>query len=46
MEFALGLGTGMIIMGAVAMRLKVLIMKEVELLKDYDTWKEWKNKSN
>jgi uncharacterized membrane protein YciS (DUF1049 family) len=45
MEFALGLGTGMFIMGAVAMRLKVLIMKDIERLKDFDTWKEWKNES-
>jgi hypothetical protein len=44
MDFALGLFTGMFIMWAVAMRLKVLIMKEIEKLKDFDTWKEWKNK--
>jgi hypothetical protein len=43
-DFALGLGTGLIIMWAVAMRLKVLIMKDIEKLKDFDTWKEWKNK--
>ena len=45
MDFALGLGTGIIITWAVAMRLKAEWKKEVELLKDYDTWKEWKNKS-
>jgi hypothetical protein len=45
MDFALGLGTGIIITWAVAMRLKVECKKEVELLKDFDTWKEWKNKS-
>ena len=43
MDFALGLGTGLIIMWAIAMRLKVEWKKEVELLKDFDTWKEWKN---
>lgn len=45
MTFALGLGTGLIIMWAVAMRLKVELMKEIEKLKDFDTWKEWKNKT-
>jgi hypothetical protein len=44
MEFGLGLFAGMFIMWAVAMRLKVFIMKEIEKLKDFDTWKEWKNK--
>jgi hypothetical protein len=45
MDFTLGLFTGMFIMWAVAMRLKVELKKEIELLKDFDTWKEWKNKS-
>ena len=44
MEFGLGLFTGMFIMWFVAMRLKVLIMKDIEKLKDFETWKEWKNK--
>lgn len=44
-DFALGLGIGIIITWAIAMRLKVEWKKEVELLKDFDTWKEWKNKS-
>lgn len=44
MEFGLGLFTGMFIMWAVTMRLKVLIMKDIEKLKDFDKWKEWKNK--
>jgi uncharacterized membrane protein YciS (DUF1049 family) len=43
MDFALGMLTGMIIMGAVAQRLKVMIMKDMEKLKDFETWKEWKN---
>ena len=43
-DFALGLGTGLIIMWAVAMRLKVLIMKDIEKLKDFETWNKWKNK--
>ena len=46
MDFALGLGTGMIIMFVIAKRLLREMKKEVELLKDFDTWKEWKNKSN
>lgn len=44
MDFALGLLTGMIIMGVIAQRLKVFILKEIEELKDFETWKEWKNK--
>jgi hypothetical protein len=46
MDFALGLGTGLIIMWAIAMRLKVEWKKDIEKLKDFDTWKKWKNKSN
>lgn len=44
MDFTLGLLVGMIIMAAIAQRLKVFILKEIEQLKDFDTWKEWKNK--
>ena len=46
MDFALGLGTGLIIMWAIAMRLKVEWKKDIEKLKDFDTWKKCKNKSN
>ena len=41
MEFGLGLFTGMLIMWIVAKKIQMEIMKE---LKDFDTWKEWKNK--
>ena len=41
MEFGLGLFTGMFIMWIVAKKIQMEIMKE---LKDFDTWKEWKNK--
>lgn len=44
MEFALGLFTGFFIMWAIAMKLKVEWRKDIEKLKDFDTWKEWKNK--
>lgn len=44
MDFALGMLTGMIITYAVAMRLKVEWLKEIEKLKDFETWKTWKNK--
>ena len=46
MEFALGMLVGMCIMLAIAKRLQVELMNDVEKLKDFDTWKEWKNKSN
>jgi hypothetical protein len=44
MDFALGLGTGIIITWAVAKRLMIEWKRELEKLKDFDTWKEWKNK--
>lgn len=44
MNFGLGLFTGMFIMWAVAKKIQIEIMKELEKLKDFDTWKEWKNK--
>lgn len=43
MEFALGLATGMLIMFAIAIRLKVECEREIEKLKDFEVWKEWKN---
>jgi hypothetical protein len=33
-------------MFAVAKRLQVELMRDIEKLKDFDTWKEWKNKKN
>lgn len=45
MDFALGMLTGMFIMFAIGMRLKIEWKKEIEELKDFETWKEWKNKS-
>ena len=44
MEFGLGLFAGMFIMWAIAKKIQIEIMKELEKLKDFDTWKEWKNK--
>ena len=44
MEFGLGLFTGMLIMWIVAKKIQMEIMKEIEQLKDFETWKEWKNK--
>jgi membrane protein DedA with SNARE-associated domain len=44
MDFALGMLTGMFIMFAIAKRLQVELMNDVDKLKDFDTWKEWKNK--
>lgn len=46
MDFALGYIAGMIVMFAVAQRLQVEIMKDVDKLKDFNTWKEWKNNSH
>ena len=44
MEFALGMLVGMFITFAIAKRLHVELMREIEKLKDFETWKEWKNK--
>ena len=43
MEFALGMLTGIILTYAVAKRLYVEIKKDIETLKEFDRWKEWKN---
>jgi len=44
MDFALGMLLGMFIMWAIAKRLQIEWRKEIEELKDFDVWKEWKNK--
>ena len=44
MEFGLGLFTGMFIMWIVAKKIQTEIMKEIDELKNFETWKEWKNK--
>ena len=46
MDFALGFAVGAFITWAVAKRLQIEWKKEIEQLKDFDTWKEWKNKSD
>jgi len=45
MEFGLGLFTGMFIMWIVAKKIQMEWRKEIEQLKDFDVWKEWKNDS-
>lgn len=45
MEFALGVLVGMFITWAIAMRLKAEWLTQIEKLKDFDTWKDWKNKT-
>lgn len=44
MEIIIAFLTGAFIMFTVAMRLKVELMRQIDELKDFDTWKEWKNK--
>lgn len=46
MDFALGMLTGMFIMWAVAKRLMVEWKRDLEKLKDFETWKKWKNQGN
>ena len=45
MDFGLGLFTGMFIMWVVAKKIQMEWRKEIEELKDFDVWKEWKNES-
>ena len=44
MEFGLGLFAGMFIMWVISMSFKAQWKRDLEKLKDFDTWKEWKNK--
>jgi hypothetical protein len=44
MDFALGFIAGAFVMWAVAMRLKAEWKRDIELLKDFEVWKNWKNK--
>jgi hypothetical protein len=44
MDFALGYITAMLIMSIVLRLNKKENKEELEKLKDFDTWKEWKNK--
>jgi len=46
MDFALGFAVGAFITWAVAKRLMIEWKRELEKLKDFDTWKEWKNKQH
>mgnify|MGYP003660370815 CR=1 FL=1 len=45
MDFALGYITAMLIMSIVLRLIKKENKRELEKLKDFDTWKEWKNKT-
>jgi hypothetical protein len=44
MDFALGYITAMLIMSIVLRLNKKENKEDLEKLKDFDTWKEWKNK--
>lgn len=45
MDFALGYLAGMIVMFGVVMSLKAQWKREIEKLKDFETWWEWKNQN-
>ena len=45
MEIIIAFLTGVFLTWAVAKRLMVEMKKEIEQLKDFDVWKEWKNES-
>ena len=44
MEFTIGFISVFVIMFAITKRLQIEWRQEIEDLKDFDTWKEWKNK--
>lgn len=44
MEIIIGFITGAFLTWAIAKRLMVEWKKDVEKLKDFEIWKEWKNK--
>ena len=43
MEIALGILIGMIIMFMISVKMYLEIRRQIEDLKDFETWKEWKN---
>ena len=45
MEFLLGMSSGMCIMYAIKTQVITEMKQQLEKLKDFDTWKEWKNKT-
>lgn len=45
MELIIGFVTGAFIMWAIAKRLQADWKKQIEKLKDFDVWKEWKNEN-
>jgi|LakMenEpi03Aug12_release.lakeMendotaPanAssembly.Ray.scaffolds.fasta_scaffold3797896_2 uncharacterized membrane protein YciS (DUF1049 family) len=42
-DFVIGFITGAVITGAIALRLKIELTKDIDKLKDFDNWKEWRN---
>ena len=46
MDFALGYLAGMIVMFAIGMSLKAQWKRDLEKLKDFEYWKEWKNQND
>ena len=44
MDFTLGLLTGYLIMWIIGKKFLSIAEKEKDKLKDFDTWKEWKNR--
>ena len=43
-DIVIGFLAGMFFMWVIAMSLKAQWKRDLEKLKDYETWKEWKNK--
>jgi len=44
MEFVIGYLSGIFVMWAIGIIFKTQQKKDFEKLKDFETWKEWKNK--
>lgn len=44
MDVAIGILIGMVVMFMISVKMYFEIIRQIEQLKDFDTWKEWKNK--
>jgi hypothetical protein len=45
MNFIIGFFAGLVLMFGIAISIRTEWKKDIEKLKDFDTWKQWKNKS-
>ena len=44
MDVAIGILIGMVVMFMISVKMYFEIIRKIEQLKDFETWKEWKNR--